>query len=146
MPEPINPMAVLQSLGCDHFQVLHAVEGGADTQIWKAVASDNYAAIRMFRPHQAMQFKFEIEAMILASAAGLPVPKVFATGSHESHPCMLIEWIDGSSMLEACSNQAALEKLSWSFGRLCAQLHRRTRQPDSLLRYTPVEFASDLIC
>ena len=123
-------MAVLRSLDCDHFQVLHRVEGGADARIWKAVAGDTVAALRVFRPHQALGLKFEIEAMIMASAAGVPVPKIFATGSHNNLPCMLIEWIDGQSMLEACYRESHLEPLSRSFGQLSAQLHNRTARPD----------------
>ena len=130
MPDSINPMAVLRSLNCDHFQILHPVNGGADTKIWKAVAGDTFAALRVFRPSQAFGLKFEIEAMIMASIAGVPVPKIFATGSHNNFPCMLIEWIDGQSMLESCYKKSHLASLSRSFGQLNAQLHKRTLQLD----------------
>jgi aminoglycoside phosphotransferase (APT) family kinase protein len=130
MPDSLNPMEILRSLGCGHFQILNKVEGGADTKIWKAVANESFAALRVFRSHQAFGLKFELEAMILASAAGVPVPKIFASGTHNGLPCMLIEWIDGRSMLESFDKKPGLETLSQEFGKLNAKLHQHTIQPD----------------
>ena len=126
----LNPMAILRSLDCGHFQVLHRVEGGADTKIWKAVSGDTLAALRVFRPSQLMSFKQELEAMATAAKVGLPVPTVIDSGIFEGQPCMLIEWIDGTSMFDACNTQPNLKSLSLQFGEMSKMLHQKAKATD----------------
>ena len=130
----LNPTEILRHLNCGDFLVVHQETKGADTKIWKVMVNMGYAALRVFRPEQTEQFKFELQAMTLASAAGIPVPEVLMTGLYRGNPVMLTTWIEGESLLDACDSPEAISKLGKSFGRLHRRLHENTtRQDDSCL-------------
>lgn len=130
----INPTAVLQHLHFSDFIIVQQETDGADTGIWKVMIDEGYAALRVLRPDQAEQFKFEIQALNLASSAGIPIPETVSTGTFRTHPCMLSEWIEGSSLLQACYDKEALPKLGKALGRMHRRLHENTmRQDDTSL-------------
>jgi Ser/Thr protein kinase RdoA (MazF antagonist) len=130
----INPTAVLQHLHFSDFLIIQQETDGADTSIWKVMIDEGYAALRVLRPDQAEQFKFEIQALNLASSAGIPIPETVGTGTFRTHPCMLSEWIEGSSLLHACKDKQSLQKLGKALGRMHRRLHENTmRQDDTSL-------------
>lgn len=134
MTQTLNPTDILRHLNCGEFLVMQQETSGADTRIWKVMVDEGFAALRVFKPEQAEQFKFELQAMNLASAADIRVPEVLMTGLFRGHPCMLLEWIDGMSMLEACTDPENTAKLGRAFGKLHRRLHINTmRQDDSCL-------------
>lgn len=142
-----NPADILRYLDCGDFIVMQKETGGMDTQIWKVMIDEGYAALRVFRPEQAEQFRFEIQAMNLASAAGIPVPGVLRSGMFRSHPCMVLEWIDGKTLSDACDSPEAMSHLGRAAGRLHRRLHEDTMRQDgtSLLHldYHPLNILVD---
>jgi aminoglycoside phosphotransferase (APT) family kinase protein len=129
-----NPTDILQHLNIGSFLVVQQETRGADTKIWKVMVDQGFAALRVFPPERAEQFKFELFAMNLASSVDVVVPAIYATGQFKGHPCMVIEWIDGSTMLEACDSPESIRAVGRRFGKLHRQLHENTmRQDDTSL-------------
>lgn len=120
----IDPGAVLAALGWSAPRRVEPVLGGAATAIWRVEGAGCVAALRVFRPSQAVGFAVELEAMERARSGGVPVPEVYATTSWQEHPAMLLAWCPGSTL------GALLRRQPWSayrwgiqFGRMQAAIH-----------------------
>jgi aminoglycoside phosphotransferase (APT) family kinase protein len=100
------------------------VSGGMDTLIWRVVTPRGAFALRLFRANQRDQCSNEIQAMKLVDALGVPVPGVTAHGMWGDRPVMLMEWCEGSNVLEAVLDQPdMIGPIGESMGRLHARMH-----------------------
>ena len=82
----LNPNDLLRYVNLGDFLVLHVQTGGYDARIWKVMLGDDYAALRVFSPDRNANIQFEVQAMNLAAAAGLPVPSVPVSYTHLTLP------------------------------------------------------------
>ncbi len=121
----LNPNDLLRYVNLGDFLVLHVQTGGYDARIWKVMLGDDSAVLRVFSPDRSAHIEFEVQAMNLAGEAGLPVPSVLASGVFASHPFMIVEWVDGKSLLDVWDGSS-----SYGFGELHCQLHTNTERQD----------------
>lgn len=127
----LDPAAVLAALGVAGATVVGPVGGGRDTAIWRVVAGGQQYALRVFRPEQAASCRREIAAIQAAAAAGLPVPRVEATGVWQDRPALLMVWLPGRTLLsEVAARPWRLWPLALAFGRMQARIHTIAAPPE----------------
>ena len=93
--EPVNPTDILNTLAVVGPARTIPVSGGADTLIWRVEAAGQVSALRLFRPEQVTVARHEVAAMAAASAAGLPVPRVYAESIWRGRPVLHMSWMPG---------------------------------------------------
>lgn len=122
--ETLDPVAILESLGLNGPVHTTPVTGGLDAAIWKIERGTETYALRVLRPEQAPVAKREAAAMATASAAGLPVPRVHATGTWQGRPATLLDWCAGRPMAdELQSHPWRAWTLGVQMGRTQAAIH-----------------------
>lgn len=126
----LNPTEILQNLGYDDCIVMRQESRGNDSRVWKVMVDDGYATLRVLRPEQLTQFQFEIQAMNVASAAGVPVPPLLGFEVYRRNPCMLLEWVEGSLMFDECHSLEDIQRYGELLGRTLRTLHEDTTRQD----------------
>ncbi len=113
------------------------VSGGADTLIWRIEAAGQVSALRLFRPEQAAMAWREVAAMAATSAAGLPVPRIYAEGLWRGRPVLHMSWMPGRPLRdELCAHPWRARVLGVRFGRAQAAVHARSvSSPEPLLAH-----------
>lgn len=120
----LDTIAILAALGVTDATAATPVSGGQDTAIWRVEHGGMVSALRVFRPDQARMSQFEVSAMRLAAASGLPVPVVRAEGVWQKRPALLLSWCEGRTLLGAFQKQPwRLRSLALQFGRMQARIH-----------------------
>lgn len=123
-PNDIDPREVLKTLGIDEPTAIEPVHGGADTAIWRVEQGGEAFALRVFHPQQDMTCKREVAAMSAATEAGVPVPKIFAQGTWQDRPTLLLSWCKGRPIAEILRRQPwRAWHLGVIFGRMQAVIH-----------------------
>lgn len=127
----IDPVAVLEALGCGGSLLATPVLGGADTAIWRVERGGEVWALRLFRPEQREVAAREVMVMTAAEAT-LPVPRVIVAGSWQERPALLLSWMPGQPLAEALAERPwRAWPLGVAFGRTQAAIHRLPA-PESL--------------
>lgn len=120
----LDPFAILAALGVVDVTAATPVSGGQDTAIWRVEHSGLASALRVFRPAQARMAHFEVSAMRVAVAGGLPVPEVRAEGMWQDRPALLLSWCVGRTLLGTFQKQPwRIRSLGLQFGRMQARIH-----------------------
>ena len=136
-----DPGAVLGALGIQPAGPCDSISGGWDTHIWKFPTTDGrFHALRLYREADERSqagLAFEVAAMAAVRKAGLPVPEVQAHGVFEGRPALVMEWVDGETLLELPSRRPWLMPvIAREMGRTQARLHR-VPPPEALPRIDP---------
>ncbi|MGH2820801.1 MAG: phosphotransferase family protein, partial [Actinomycetota bacterium] len=109
--------------------------GGADTSMFLVSHGRERRALRVFAVGEGERARREVEAMRLASAGGIPTPSVPAEAEVHGRPCLVAQWLDGSTVVDALgagvSDAAALGA---AVGEAQARLRRVAVPPTSVLR------------
>lgn len=141
----MDPAAALTALGVTDATAITPVTGGWDTAIWRVESGGRVFALRVFREGQDEVCRREVAAMG-AAAGGLPVPEVYAQGSHEGRPALLLSWLPGRPLVdEITAHPWRVWSLATAFGRMQARIHA-VRAPATLRRKperTPGDTADD---
>ena len=120
----LDPLAILAALGRSDAVGIIPVAGGADAALWRVETEQAAYALRVLRPDQAAQSRTEIEAMTAAAGAGIPVPRLQATGLWHGHPALLLGWCPDQTLAEAMlADPARVPSLGLAFGRTQALMH-----------------------
>ena len=121
----LDPLAILVSMGLTTPAKVARVTGGADTAIWRVEHGGTNYALRVFRPEQAETCAIEQTAMAAASAAGVPVPHVYANTVWHERPALLLSWCAGRTLEAALLRQPRrVFALGRAFGRMQANINR----------------------
>lgn len=92
--------------------------------IWRVVTGNQTLALRLFGPDDAVVRAWEQSAMELAADAGIPVPVVHHTGSFETYPYLVTDWLPGVRVADALrSSPHRSRDIGRIFGKLQAELH-----------------------
>jgi hypothetical protein len=70
---PLDPSAILASLGIHDATGLQPLRGGADTAMWQVQWNARQYALRVFRPEQTQVSARGLAAMQVATRGGIPV-------------------------------------------------------------------------
>lgn len=120
----LDPFPILAALGVTDATATTPVAGGQDTAIWRVAHGGMVSALRVFRPDQARMCQFEVSAMRVAVAGGLPVPEVRAEGVWRERPALLLSWCEGRTLLGTFQKQPwRIWSLGMQFGRMQARIH-----------------------
>ncbi len=122
----IDPVAVLAALGVEASETPQPVTGGWDTALFRFPTADGaWHALRVFRsPEQALTARREQIAIRAAGDAGIPVPRVEATGVWQDLPVVVLSWVPGATLLDALQRRPwAVTRLGREFGRMQAAIH-----------------------
>jgi aminoglycoside phosphotransferase (APT) family kinase protein len=112
-------------LQADVLGSMRPASGGFATSVWRVETARQSYALRVFRADQRHVLEREMAVLRQGLAAGLPVPRVDATGSYEERPAMLTEWCSGRPLLEALQAEPwRIVQLGMTFGRLQRRMHR----------------------
>jgi aminoglycoside phosphotransferase (APT) family kinase protein len=99
--------------------------GGFDTTVWHLERGGRQFALRAVRANQLTTLQRELVALGAARGGGVPVPRVYALGTFEARPSLLMEWSPGRPLLdELRARPGQLLTLGVRFGRQHAALHR----------------------
>jgi aminoglycoside phosphotransferase (APT) family kinase protein len=119
-----NPVAILKELGIDRPDAIQRVTGGTDTLVWQVTHNHQHYALRVFQPNQRERCERECRVMELAQAAGLPVPRIVASGNWTNYPVLLMTWCSGRPLAEELKRRPwRVWALGHAFGQLQARLH-----------------------
>jgi aminoglycoside phosphotransferase (APT) family kinase protein len=133
--EPLDPIDLLDTLGVVGPARAIPVSGGADTLIWRVEAAGQVSALRLFRPEQAAMVRREVAAMDAASAADLPVPRVYAEGIWRGRPVLRMSWMPGRPLRDELHvHPWRAWALGVQFGRAQAAVHA-IAPPEALLAH-----------
>jgi len=103
MNDVINPIIVLNALGVnDVTEIVPHAGGWGGTMLWRVQrpATPRDLLLRVF-PHGASDLAGrEAIAHRIASQAGVPVPKVIASGVSGAHAALLLTWCRGESVAD----------------------------------------------
>jgi aminoglycoside phosphotransferase (APT) family kinase protein len=136
--EPLDPTDILRTLGVAGPARAIPVSGGADTLIWRVEAAGQVSGLRLFRPEQAAMAQREVAAMTAASAAGLPVPRVYAEGFWRGRPVLHMSWMPGRPLRdELRARPWRARALGVQFGRAQAAVHAVSLPAALLAHPTP---------
>jgi aminoglycoside phosphotransferase (APT) family kinase protein len=120
----LNPRAILDSLGYPGADTVIPVSGGRDTAIFRVEHGGDAYALRVFRPEQARMSRAEVLAMQVASAGGVPAPRVHAYCIHAGRPAVLLDWCAGQTVVEALQRwPERAEALGAACGEMLARIH-----------------------
>jgi len=123
----IDPHAVLITLGVSGATSVTPVSGGRDTALWRVEHEGRSYALRVFQPEQLRMSQREVQAMQLAAAHGMPVPRVRISGVWNERPALLLSWCAGTTVLEALqSRPPQAEPLGQACGGMLASIHALT--------------------
>lgn len=120
----MNIENILNDVGitCKTYTQIH---GGRSSLVFKITDNNrNHYALRIIKKENYSQALREIEVMKIVSKYDIPVPKVFSLIENENHVIMLMEWIDGRTLL----NEIQLEPdhaitFGVKFGKLHAKIN-----------------------
>ena len=136
--EPLDPTDILHTLGVAGPTRAIPVSGGADTLIWRVEAAGQVSGLRLFRPEQAAMARREVAAMAAASAAGLPVPRIYAEGIWRGRPVLHMSWMPGQPLRdELRARPWGARALGVQFGRAQAAVHAMSLPAALLAHPTP---------
>jgi aminoglycoside phosphotransferase (APT) family kinase protein len=125
--EKVDPVDVLEALGFSGQTSIASVSGGADAAIWRVTRGEEDYALRVLRSDQADQARRESVTMTAAKAAGIPVPRVIATGTWQDRPALLLKWSPGDALRQVLSEHPVAFRrsraLGVEFGRAQAAIH-----------------------
>ncbi len=145
MPDqsPLDPRAILASLGITNVSQIEPVTGGSDTAIWRVQWHDVFYALRVFRPEQMNNYQTEMLAMNIAHQQGIPVPKIIRNGIWQERPVMLLSWVTGKTLAAQLQTHPPLiRQLGSAFGRMQAAIHR-IPAPHEMDKTSWIEWAGD---
>jgi aminoglycoside phosphotransferase (APT) family kinase protein len=129
---PLDPNAILASLGFGRPGSIERVSGGRDTAIFRVELGGELNALRIFRPGEDVVARREAQLMRAAGEGGVPVPRVCAEGMWRDRAALLLSWCPGRPMAEEL---AARPWRAWPlgvlFGRCQADIHGRP-SPEAL--------------
>ena len=107
------------------FERADRATGGFDTTVWHLERGGRQYALRVFRPDQLTTLQRELVALGAARGGGVPVPQVYAMGTYQERPALLMQWSQGRPLLdELRARPGQLLTLGVRFGRQHAALHR----------------------
>lgn len=127
MADP-DPHDVLRALSYETATAPTVVTGGWVTLIWRFATADGaHHVLRLYRTSAAEDLAratAEEAALRDATAAGLPVPRVEASGRFEGQPAFVQSWMTGKPLLDCVTEKPwTLGRLGNRFGRLQARMH-----------------------
>lgn len=129
----LDPLEILQWLKVEPTAEVTRVQGGMDAAIWRVETAHGRYALRVLKPAQAKSSRLEAAAMTAARNAGVATPKVEMFDFWQGHPVMLLEWLPGTTLLQAVQNTPLVTwALGVQFGRLQAEIHRIPVPPELL--------------
>jgi aminoglycoside phosphotransferase (APT) family kinase protein len=100
--------------------------------MWRVQSGDRAFALRVFRAHEAHVQRRELDVIRIVQAAGVPVSRIMAAGTHEERPALLLEWCAGLPVADALQARPwDVVRVGRAFGRVQAAIHA-LRAPDSL--------------
>ncbi len=132
--QPLDPAAILATLGVSDVAGVTPVSGGWDTRLWKVDAGGRAYALRVFPPGRERSAQQEVDVMRAVAESGLPVPRIHADGIWRDRPALLLSWCEGRTLLAELS---ARPWRVWPLGTAFGQMHARVHQvkaPGVLLR------------
>jgi aminoglycoside phosphotransferase (APT) family kinase protein len=107
------------------FTRVERATGGFDTTVWHLERDGRHYALRVFGPGQTTTLQRELVALGAARGGGVPVPRMFASGTYQEQPALLMEWSRGRPLLdELRARPRQVLALGMQFGRLQAAIHR----------------------
>lgn len=117
--------AALHALGLKDASLVSSESRASDTRVWRVEHEGKDLAIRVFRPDQKDVMSAELQAMELALAHGIPIPRPIATGVVEdSYPAMAIEWMQGELIGDSIiAEPDSAERMGEISGELLARVH-----------------------
>ena len=125
----IEPRAALSALGYPDISEPVRVVGGWDTLMWRFKTADGAAhSLRVhYLPDREEFARRERIAMEACAAAGLPAPRVEATGRVEGLPATVLSWCPGRPILSFIEKRPwTLLRMSRLLGRAQARMHAVT--------------------
>lgn len=110
----------LAAAGGDHLVCMTGLRQGGPPWLMRYEASGGAgsAVVRVGEYEAAGKQKFEVRAMALARAGGVPAPGVIAVGADDAAALLLIEYVEGSSHQPVEPEPGRLEAL----GRVAARI------------------------
>jgi aminoglycoside phosphotransferase (APT) family kinase protein len=136
--EPLDPTVILDTIGVMGPDRAIPVSGGVDTLIWRVEVAGQVSALRLFRSEQAAMAQREVAAMVAASSAGLPVPRVYDEGIWRGRPLLHMSWMPGRSLRdELRAHPWRAWALGVQFGRSQAAVHAVSPPAALLAHPTP---------
>jgi aminoglycoside phosphotransferase (APT) family kinase protein len=116
---------ILHALGVADVSAVERVQGGSDTAIWRVETAGGVYALRVFDTGEQDDCQRERDVMLVAWQAGLPTPEVVASGSWREHPALLMDWVEGQTVVdELRSHPMRARQLGEAFGEMQARMHR----------------------
>ena len=130
-----NARDILATLGVPDVGATRRIQGGSDTAIWRVEAAGDVYALRVFGAGEQQDCERERAVMWAAWQAGLPIPKVFASGNWRDHPALLMDWAPGRTIFEELKRRPwRARRLGEAFGVMQARMHR-VEAPDVLAEH-----------
>jgi aminoglycoside phosphotransferase (APT) family kinase protein len=127
----VDPAAILAALDVGDARSIEPVRGGEDTLLWRVETDDRTYALRVMRRDQQSAARRELAALRAAHAAGLAVPAVHRSSTHEERPVMLLGWCPGRTLAaELAERPWRVWSLGHALGRAHARLNRVPAPPD----------------
>ena len=123
-----DPYDVLRALNYEAATQPTVVTGGWVTLIWRFATADGaHHVLRLYRtstPEDLARASAEEAALSDATAAGIPVPVVEASGFFDGQPAFVQSWMSGRPLLDCVTEKPwQLGRLGNRFGRLQARMH-----------------------
>jgi aminoglycoside phosphotransferase (APT) family kinase protein len=95
----MNIENILNDVGI-HSETYKQIQAGRNSLVYKVTDNNrNHYALRILKKEVYAQALKEVEIMKIVSKYDIPVPKVFSLVINENHVIMLMEWIDGLTLL-----------------------------------------------
>ncbi len=144
LEERIDPRQALAALGYAETTEPARVKGGWDTLLWRfATADGREHSLRVYSPHLPEGTPWrERLALETCAKAGLPAPRLEASGEIEGLPAVVLTWCPGLPILSFVEKKPwLLWRLGRLFGRTQARMHA-VAPPAEFLDGAPREGAS----
>jgi aminoglycoside phosphotransferase (APT) family kinase protein len=129
----LDPRQVLASLGYPQIDEPVRVRGGWDTLLWRFRGPEGRAySLRVLHMAEGEEFaRRERLAFAACAAAGVPAPRLEASGTFEGLPALVLTWCPGRPLLSSIEKRPwSLWRLSRLFGRMQARVHAVAPPPE----------------
>lgn len=146
----IDPRQALASLGYPDVSEPRRVRGGWDTFLWRFATPDGREhSLRVYPQPQGERVAWREQiALDACDGAGLPAPRVEASGQVEGLPALVLSWCPGRPLLSYVEQTPwAIWRLGRLFGRTQARVHavapppQLAASPDDWLRRVPPRYS-----
>jgi aminoglycoside phosphotransferase (APT) family kinase protein len=125
-----DPNAILAALGVDDVSAVAPISS-LWTAIWRVERGDSVYALRVLGPGETAACQRECIAMQAAAAAGVPVPKIHATGTWQDRPALLLSWCPGRPLLDELQYRPwRFWTLAVAYGRIQAVINAISAPPN----------------